>query len=399
MRYEGRKLTGEIFGQKADERAKSLMNTRNLGLDFIRAVAVILVLFRHMEPCPSIEWFWWSSFVNAVRCGGWIGVDLFFVLSGYLVSGLLFQELKRNGSVGVGRFLIRRGFKIYPPLWLLLIVTVALRWVSKGTWDSHKLMAELLFVQNYWPGLWSHTWSLAVEEHFYLGLALLTAILLRNGEADKNPFHSIPKFCIALGLLCLIMRILTACFVTKFDSRMQMYPTHLRLDSLGFGVFLSWVRVYGTQQIQERIQRASRYFLPASLLILGWPFVIQVEGNSGMLTIGFTLIYLAAGAWVWLSYSWNFPAKNPLWRSFCRVGFHSYSIYLWHFAVQWWLLEPLKNRLGDSAWSHMSLSVLYIFSSIFVGIAVAKCVEMPVIRLRNRWFPSSMAKQMNPSVE
>lgn len=370
------------------------MNKRNRGLDLIRAVAVILVLLRHMEPCPSGGAVWWSDLVNLARCGGWIGVDLFFVLSGYLVSGLLFQEWKRQSSVSVGRFLVRRGFKIYPPLWLLLIVTVSFRWISKGTWDSPKFAAEILFVQNYWPGLWPHTWSLAVEEHFYLGLAILTAILLRHRKDDTNPFHNIPKICLVLGLSCLTMRILTACFVTKYDHRVQMFPTHLRLDSLSFGVFLSWIRHYGTQQLQTLVQRWTIYVRPASLLILGWPFVVPLEGNQWMLTIGFTLIYLAAGVWVWLCCSWNLPAESFSIRAFSRIGFHSYSIYLWHFPVQWWLLEPLKNRLGDSTWSHMLLSALYILASIFVGIAVAKCVEVPVLRLRDRWFPASMMNKV-----
>ncbi|MFC5453454.1 acyltransferase family protein [Prosthecobacter fluviatilis] len=364
------------------------MNKRNEGLDLIRAVAVILVLLRHMEPCPSGGAVWWSDLVNLARCGGWIGVDLFFVLSGYLVSGLLFQEWKRQGSVSVGRFLIRRGFKIYPPLWLLLIVTVSFRWVSKGTWDSQKFAAEILFVQNYWPGLWPHTWSLAVEEHFYLGLALLTAILLRNRKVDENPFRNIPKLFIVLGLLCLAMRILTAYLVVKYDHRIQMFPTHLRLDSLGFGVLLSWFRVYGAQHIQTRMQRWALYLRPASLLVLGWPFVVPIEGNQWILTLGFTLIYLAAGVWVWLCCSWNLPANNFSVRALSRIGFHSYSIYLWHFAVQWWLLEPMKNRLGENTWSHMLLSALYILASIFVGIAVAKFVEVPVLRLRDRWFPA-----------
>jgi len=78
------------------------MNSRNQSLDMLRGVAVLLVLGRHMDGAGI-----WSS-------AGWCGVDLFFVLSGFLISGLLFTEFKKTGTIDVKRFWIRRGFKIYP---------------------------------------------------------------------------------------------------------------------------------------------------------------------------------------------------------------------------------------------------------------------------------------------
>lgn len=93
-------------------------------IDILRAVAVLLVLGRHLTPCP--EGF--SHFLHHVtriwNQGGWIGVDLFFVLSGFLVSGLLFREHEKFHELHIGHFLIRRGFKIYPPFWLLIGATV-----------------------------------------------------------------------------------------------------------------------------------------------------------------------------------------------------------------------------------------------------------------------------------
>src|SRR4026209_1924186 len=87
-------------------------------LDVIRFAAIVLVLFRHIEPCPREV----SSVANAVTStlarGGWSGVDLFFVLSGFLVSGLIFREYKTTGDFDASRFLIRRGFKIYPAFWV-----------------------------------------------------------------------------------------------------------------------------------------------------------------------------------------------------------------------------------------------------------------------------------------
>src|SRR5204863_7752623 len=102
-------------------------HARLVQLDLLRCLAIVLVLGRHMVPCPSHTNAWLGRLTSIWQRGGWIGVDLFFVLSGFLVSGLLFREYQRHGSVDVVRFLIRRGFKIYPGFWVLLGATVALR--------------------------------------------------------------------------------------------------------------------------------------------------------------------------------------------------------------------------------------------------------------------------------
>jgi len=140
---------------------------RNIGLDALRCIAVWLVLFRHL-PIPSKATGFFAESLRVLHRGGWIGVDLFFVLSGFLVSGLLFREFQRTGSASIKRFLIRRGFKIYPPFWVLIGATVVMRcWFEKTGIQWSNLVGELLFLQNYYDCLWGHTWSLAVEEHFY----------------------------------------------------------------------------------------------------------------------------------------------------------------------------------------------------------------------------------------
>src|SRR5258706_12209135 len=95
--------------------------SRNQALDILRGIAILIVLGRHLfflptDLPPPADLF----FRTWIRCG-WAGVDLFFVLSGFLVSGLLFQEFARNGNVAVSRFLIRRGFKIYPAFYVFLV--------------------------------------------------------------------------------------------------------------------------------------------------------------------------------------------------------------------------------------------------------------------------------------
>ena len=139
----------------------SAPSQRNESLDVLRCVAVLLVVGFHL-PYYTL----WSRI-------GWIGVDLFFVLSGFLISGLLFQEYKDTGTLSIKRFLIRRGLKIYPSFYLLMVLVTCLYFLDRSTVSTEQLALSWVFLQNYYTGekifmLLAHTWSLAVEEHFYL---------------------------------------------------------------------------------------------------------------------------------------------------------------------------------------------------------------------------------------
>ncbi|MCW1916485.1 acyltransferase [Luteolibacter sp. GHJ8] len=169
-------------------------------IDILRAIAVLLVLGRHMSSCPPEVNMAVHKMTEAWIRGGWIGVDLFFVLSGFLVSGLLFREHDRSGRIDAKRFLIRRGFKIYPPFWLLILATVVLGALRGRGLEWEKIWAELLFVQNYFPGIWVHTWSLAVEEHFYLLLTFAFLLALRFRR--DCPFSVIPVAFGVISVLC-----------------------------------------------------------------------------------------------------------------------------------------------------------------------------------------------------
>ena len=98
-------------------------------------------------------------------------MELFFVLSGFLISGLLFKEWDKSGKIQAGRFLLRRGFKIYPAFWVALSFIIAVRlWRGYGI-PLDRLTGELLFLQNYLGRLDDPHWTLSVEEHFYIIIA------------------------------------------------------------------------------------------------------------------------------------------------------------------------------------------------------------------------------------
>jgi len=121
---------------------------------------------------------------------GWAGVDLFFVLSGFLISGLLFLEYKKRGSIDFKRFFIRRGLKLYLAFYVLLATTFAVQHALHRLSGFDNYRHEIIYLQNYLPGIWDHMWTLAVEEHFYILLPVFLLVLIRFSSNRK--IHSVP---------------------------------------------------------------------------------------------------------------------------------------------------------------------------------------------------------------
>src|SRR5262245_10762565 len=126
-------------------------------LDYLRGVAVLLVLGRHLEPLPT-DLGWRTGLLAAWHRCGWVGVDLFFVLSGFLVSGLIMAEQRSSGRARVGRFLLRRGFKIYPAFCTLLAFTALVAAAGGHVPPAYPFLCEALYLQNYAGAVWQHTW-------------------------------------------------------------------------------------------------------------------------------------------------------------------------------------------------------------------------------------------------
>lgn len=359
---------------------------RNKRLDFLRFMAVALVLSAH------------TGFPSFASPFGWSGVDLFFVLSGFLISGLLYTEYKKIHAIDFKRFFIRRGLKIYPAFYALILVTFVAHevgWVGIPTGVSHYLR-EIAFVQNYGPGLWDHTWSLAVEEHFYIGLALLLMLMVRFSTRGESPFRRVPVICFGLAVACMALRALTLKLYPNLNWR---YPhavyamTHTRMDSLFFGVFLGYLYHFRSDVIRSamgsRMHRAILAIVSASLIVLCFSF----RGLYSQLTFGLTCIYLGFGGLLVLC----LESPNPLGgkaAEFARwlgsggayIGRHSYSIYLWHLpflAFAPFVLRKIHLRLPEPV-----LGAFYFFGACALGIVLAHAIEFPVLKLRDQFFPA-----------
>lgn len=353
---------------------------RSVALDFLRSIAIFLVIGRHMLVCPKSVSPVLHEITVYLSRGGWIGVDLFFVLSGFLVSGILFREEQAHGSIDIKRFFIRRGLKIYPAFWFFLLFS--LYWKSAGNLQA--VFGEILFLQNYLGGLWIHTWSLAVEEHFYIFLGLLLVVLLRRKNAKKS-FAEIPVVFALIVCVCLFFRA-ELMLTEPFGFRTHMFATHLRLDSLMFGVLLSWMWHYGNLAAIMSEKPAQIGYAVVGVLLLVPAFFYEQKLVPWIPVFGVMLFYIGSGAlMLGLLKSKLMEQSGP--RSIARVGVYSYSIYLWHEPVNEWV--KLLLGIGEGvAYNWYLYVVLYVTGALVIGYAAAKLIEYPVIKLRDRLFPS-----------
>ena len=355
------------------------MARRNLGLDILRAVAVFLVLGNHLRP-PDDPWPLWVW----LERGGWVGVDLFFVLSGFLVSGLLFQEWQKHGALRIGRFLLRRAFKLYPSLWGLVLATLAYWHWQDFPMRLECAAAELLFVQNYFEGMWNHTWSLAVEEHFYLLLAVLLVVLVRIDP--ERGWRWLPALFVVVGVACLLCRILNRSPGEPFDFPSHQAHSHIRIDSLFFGVFLSYLAHF--RGLLDWLRGVPSWFLVGLGFLLLLPAFFLWRGvHPGITTWGFTVIYLGSGCLVVAALRLKSSRILPL-RFLGVLGATSYSIYLWHMPVNSWGSAFWLRILGPDRFTYPVYLVCFVAGSLFVGWALSHLIEWPFLRLRDRLFPS-----------
>lgn len=359
------------------------MASRLPQLDFLRGASIFLVLGVHHHV--SAKW-------NQI---GWMGVDIFFVLSGFLVSGLLFNEYKKKGTVHVGRFLLRRGLKIYPMFYFFVMVTVFVRLVGHRAIGLEQIAIESLYLQNYLKGLWLHTWSLAIEEHFYFLLAVLVFCL---GLLRTHLKWLIPVIFL-INILCLLLRIYTVhlsstgilVFPSLHEKFMRMVsPTHLRIDSLFFGVLLSFIHTFHGEKYAQWIQH---YRLLLVALLVG--LCTFVSGfymfHPFTLTFGFTINYLTFGLLLMLlvyqQEAYESLRRMPLIglpiKALEKIGLYSYGIYLWHLPVEHWIILPMQQRhIGN----HVTQIVVYFVLSVGVGVVTTHLLERPVLRLREKYF-------------
>ena len=305
---------------------------------------------------------------------GWAGVDLFFVLSGFLISGLLFSDYQRNGRIDVGRFWIRRAFKIYPAFYTMIAFTALCLYLEHRPLPI-SLFHDSIYMGNYLSNFWDHTWSLAVEEHFYFVLPILLVGLSTLAKNKVRPFRAVPAVSIILTVVCLYLR--NREFVEGAPWTSIEWPTHLRIDSLFAGVTLGYF-----------------YHFDAPGFGRTWPGWLWIGAASLMLPVVFLslhgVFFPATFTLTFASFSCVIVAmmdrqvsRHLTARSLAFVGSRSYSIYLWHAVLVGLVFRFYRPTL--------LLFIAYLAASVATGVLLTALVEAPFLALRDWWFPSKGA--------
>jgi len=342
-------------------------------LDGLRGISILLVIGHHAR----------LSFSR----GGFLGVDLFFVLSGFLITALLLQEWDRTGSISLKRFYIRRGLRLLPALITLLAAlslyaAVFLR--GEAASGIYKASLITLAYQSNWAeafgltslGVLYHTWSLSIEEQFYLLWPLSLILMLRlNMKRSSITLIVVMGFAASMVYRAILLGAGTP--VARLYNGLDT-----RADSLLMGCAVALLATLG---FVPRTRKAASAVTVATIpLIFIALYLIATASSDGAYLYlgGFTVISSAAALLiVRLIAQPSGAVRRALeWGPLVWVGKLSYGLYLWNFPVCYILSRPGWPRAAS-----VPLQILGTFATASLSFYL---IEKPFLRVKNRFSMS-----------
>lgn len=347
-------------------------------LNGFRAISVILVIFNHVAIYFNLYTSTINPFLLKIAVHGFLGVDMFFVISGFLISGILFNDFKIYGSIRCFHFYSRRTFKIIPQ-YLAVIFFVCI--FNPIITTSKSFPFYFYFMQNYVSPIEQlrHLWSLSVEEHFYIFLPLLLMVIYR-----KSKVNAIKAQIISFIVLIILGNLLRFYIWSNigFSDTYDPYfvaMTHVRFDALIFGCLLRilYEQTWFANAIASPFIRTTLFLL--SFLSFTYFYIFSFNIICWW---HYTLIYVGSGCAI-LSALGGFPPLRIITELpvLNYIGRSSYGIYLWHFIVLFPMVALYQNYSPDP-----NLIYLYIVISFAVGILSTKTIERYFLDLREKLF-------------
>lgn len=357
------------------------------GLDLLRAVAIVLVIYSHAQMLGVV------SSDDVVARFGWMGVDLFFALSGFLICGQLFRAIAQGHPADPGGFYMRRLLRTLPAYLVVVLLYFAVPgWREfspiQPLWQFLTFTENLLFVPGA-PKAFSHVWSLCVEEQFYLVAPFVVWLLARR---TFGPRALLLAAALVVGGVVLragiwlhevgpLREASPASLYWHAWIQRIYYPTWNRLDGLVAGAVFAFVSAFRPGLWQALVRRGN-WLLAAGLTGVGvsvWMFWSQAAFLPS--TFGYPLLSFSMAALVVAGASPSSLIGRFAVPGASAVAAISYSLYLSHKAA----IHLLKTWAGSTLEGNAALAFLaYAVVVLAVGGALYLAVERPFLRLRDR---------------
>jgi len=338
-------------------------------LDGVRGVAILLVLFGHTAETMVSEFALESPLFALARLG-WAGVDVFFVLSGFLITGILYDAKERAHYFK--NFYARRALRIFPLYYGVLAVALVLSIVapSFSAWGTENPAWMWAYLTNFVTGIQGggsfgvldHFWSLAVEEHYYLVWPAIVFFLNRR------------SLMVVAGC-ALIIALLLRISVTDMENGMRLSGymfTPMRMDSLAAGSLIA-LAARGPGGVVKLAKPAA---IIGSIAFIAFAAIVIVRDTPSyhdpiLGTIGLSLLWASFGSMLILSLTWK-PLSALMSTAFLRwFGKYSYGLYVWHPIV----IIPLMH----SDWSRAVRGDSVFFGSLMMAFALALSIGVALL--------------------
>ncbi len=344
------------------------------GLDGVRAIAVTAVVIFHLGAT-------WLP-------GGFLGVDVFFVLSGFLITSILLTEFGNRGKIDVKHFYLRRARRLLPALYAMLATIVVVTAITTRG-ELHRLRGDVVAALTYctnwtqivWnrsyfdqlsrPSLMQHLWSLAVEEQFYVvwPLLLVLSILTRRLWAT---------FAMTVALIAASSILMAALYTPGTDPKRVYYGTDTHIAPMLVGALLGIVLVQRRRANRPEAGVAGRTAMDVAaiggLIGLAWACTAITYYSTGLYRGGYLLISIATLAVVLAATTAGTLTSAVLgWAPFVWIGKRSYAIYLWH-----WPILMLTRPRVDVSWHGPPLIIAQLAVILIASDLSFRYLERPI---------------------
>ena len=351
-------------------------------IDSLRAIAVIAVIIYHID----------ANYLP----GGVLGVDLFFVLSGYLISSLIIKEYKSTGTVNLYNFYVRRARRLLPAVYFMITVVLIIITLFNGVLLKKSYLDALfgyIYSSNWWyifhkldyfdsfgsQSPFKHLWSLAIEEQFYMFFPLIFLIFNRKSKSN-NSNSKLNKNFIYVVLSLILVSLIAHILLFDINNINRIYfGTDTRAFSLLVGVV--GAILYPMDRLSERTTKKDNMIYSivslVSILVLIGIMINTSEYNTWLYRGGFLLVAII-GLIIIISSGrqYTFMSKLLSFKPFVFIGKISYSLYLWHFQIL--VVTTPVSEIGNPNLFYVTLRIVLIF---LVATGSYMFVETPIRKL------------------